>query len=150
MSEIINHKSDGKALSKDDGFYLDCYGKQQPRMTTSGWKLLVEWKDGNSSWVSLNDMKDSYPLKTAEYSVMKKISTEPAFALWVPHVLQKWSWIINKVKSKYWKRTHKYGMLGLGLGLGSCVMRDGNCEGNCDGNCQGNCEGNCYWVTGIG
>ena len=51
MSEIINHKSDGKALSKDDGFYLDCYGKQQPRMTTRGWKLLVEWEDGNSSWV---------------------------------------------------------------------------------------------------
>ena len=51
MSEIIDHKSDGKALSKDDGFYLDCYGKQQPRMTTRGWKLLVEWEDGNSSWV---------------------------------------------------------------------------------------------------
>ena len=110
MSEIIDHKSDGKALSKDDGFYLDCYGKQQPRMTTRGWKLLVEWKDGNSSWVSLNDMKDSYPLETAEYSVMNKISTEPAFAWWVPHVLRKRSRIINKVKSKYWKRTHKYGI----------------------------------------
>ena len=36
MSEIIDHKSDGKALSKDDGFYLDRYGKQQPRMTTCG------------------------------------------------------------------------------------------------------------------
>ena len=65
---------------------------------------------GNSSWVSLNDMKDSYPLETAEYSVMNKISTEPAFALWVPHVLQKRSWIIYKVKSKYWNHTHKYGI----------------------------------------
>jgi hypothetical protein len=34
MNEITDHKSDGKALSKDDGFYLDCYGKHQPRMTT--------------------------------------------------------------------------------------------------------------------
>jgi hypothetical protein len=110
MSEIMDHKSDGKALSKDDRFYLDCYGKQQPRMTTCGWKLLVEWKDGNSSWVSLNDMKDSYTLETAEYSVMNMISTEPAFAWWVPHVLQKRSWIINKVKTKYWKHTHKYGI----------------------------------------
>jgi hypothetical protein len=67
-------------------------------MTTHGWRLLVEWKDGNSSWVTLNDMKDSYPLETAEYSVMNKISTEPAFAWWVLHVLQKRSWIINKVK----------------------------------------------------
>ena len=49
MSEIIDHKTDGKALSKDDGLYLDRYGKQQPRMTTRGWKLLVEWRDGNSS-----------------------------------------------------------------------------------------------------
>ena len=89
MSEIIDHKSNGQASSKDDGFYLDRYGKQQPRMITSGWKLLVEWKDGNSSWVSLNDMKDSYPLETAEYSIMNKISTEPAFAWWVPHVLRK-------------------------------------------------------------
>ena len=72
--------------------------------------MLVEWKDGNSSWVSLNDMKDSYPLETAEYSIMNKISTEPAFAWWVPHVLRKRSRIINKVKSKYWKRTHKYGI----------------------------------------
>ena len=70
----------------------------------------MEWKDRNSSWVSLNDMKDSYPLETAEYSDMNKISTEPAFAWWVPHVLQKRSRIINKVKSKYWKRTHKYGI----------------------------------------
>ena len=79
-------------------------------MTTCGWKLLVEWKDGNSTWVSLNDMKDSYPLETAEYSIMIKISTEPAFAWWVPHVLRKRSGIINKVKSKYWKQTHKYGI----------------------------------------
>ena len=101
MSEIIDHKSDGKALSKDDGCYLDRYGKQQLRMTTCGWKLLVEWKDGNSSWVSWNDMKDSYPLETAEYSVMNKILTEPAFAWWVPHVLQKRSQIINKVWQPY-------------------------------------------------
>ena len=70
----------------------------------------MEWEDGNSSWVSLNDMKDSYPLETAEYSVMNKISTEPAFAWWVPHAFQKRSRIINKVKSKYWKCTHEYGI----------------------------------------
>ena len=79
-------------------------------MTSSDWKLLVEWKDVNSSWASLNDMKDLYPLETAEYSVMNKITTESAFAWWVPHVLRKRSQIINKVKSKYWKCTHKYGI----------------------------------------
>ena len=107
MSEIINHKSDGKVLSKDDGFYLDCYGKQQPRITTCGWKLLVEWKDRNSSWVTLNDMNDSYPVDTAEYSVMNKISTEPAFAWWVPHVLWKRSWIKNHM-TLYLLITHRH------------------------------------------
>ena len=55
-------------------------------------------------------MKDSYPLETAEYSVLNKISTEPASAWWVPHGLRKRSRINNKVKSKYWKDTHKYGI----------------------------------------
>ena len=35
MSEIIDHKYNGQALSKVDGFYLDHYGKQQPRMCGS-------------------------------------------------------------------------------------------------------------------
>ena len=83
---------------------------QPTQMITSGWKLLVEWKDGNSSWVSLSDMKDSYSLETAEYSIMNKILTEPAFAWWVPHVLRKRNQKINKVNSKYWKRTHKFGI----------------------------------------
>ena len=32
-----------------------------------------------------------------------------AFVWWVPHVMNKRSWIISKVRSKYWTRTHKYG-----------------------------------------
>ena len=35
---------------------------------------------------------------------------EPAFAWWVPLVLKKRNWILVKVKSKYWLRTHKFGI----------------------------------------
>jgi hypothetical protein len=38
------------------------------------------------------------------------IAEQPAFAWWVPYVLRKRERIIQKVKSQYWKHTHKYGV----------------------------------------
>ena len=55
-------------------------------------------------------MKDSFPVQTAEYSVLSKLSQEAAFAWWVPFVLKKQNRIISKIKSKYWTRTHKFGI----------------------------------------
>ncbi len=77
-------------------------------MTTRGWKLLVEWKDSNMSLVTLKDMKESFPIETAEYAVANKIVHKPAFAWWVPETLRRRHRIIEEVKSKYWKRTHKF------------------------------------------
>ena len=53
-------------------------------------------------------MKDSYPVYLSEYAVTNKIQDEPTFAWWVPYVLRKWKRIIDKLKSKYWEKTHKY------------------------------------------
>jgi hypothetical protein len=79
-------------------------------MTTKGWKLLVEWRDGTTDWLPLKDLKESYPVQVVEYAVANKIAEQPAFAWWVPYVLRKRERIIQKVKSRYWKRTHKYGV----------------------------------------
>ena len=38
------------------------------------------------------------------------IANEPAFAWWVPHTLRKKRRILSKIKTKYWQRTHKYGI----------------------------------------
>jgi len=65
LSEIIDHKSDGSAVRKDDGFETTKDGQVRPRYTTKGWKLLVSWKDGSTSWVPLKDMKDSFPVEVA-------------------------------------------------------------------------------------
>jgi hypothetical protein len=111
LSEIIDHKSDGSAVRKDDGFETTKDGQVRPRYTTKGWKLLVSWKDGSTSWVPLKDMKDSFPVEVAEYAMVNKIIEEPAFAWWAKHVLRKRDRIIKKVKSRYWDRTHKYGIL---------------------------------------
>ena len=80
MSEITDHKTDGTAVSKDDGLETMWNGQQRPRHTTRGWKLLVQWKDGSMSWVPLKDMKESHPIEVAEYAVVNNIVEEPAFA----------------------------------------------------------------------
>jgi hypothetical protein len=97
LSEIIDHAKDRRAMSKDNGTYVDKHGKPRPRITTQGWQLLVEWKDGTSSWVSLKDVKELSPIEAAEYAVANKISEEPAFKWWVEETLRKRHRIINKV-----------------------------------------------------
>ena len=72
--------------------------------------MIVQWKDGSTTWVSLKDIKESYPVQVADYCVHSLISAEPAFAWWVPYVLKKRNRIIAKIKSKYWIHTHKFGI----------------------------------------
>ena len=62
------------------------------------------------NWIALKDLKESYPVQVAEYSVDARILMEPAFAWWVPYMLKKHNRIVAKVKSKYWIRTHKFGV----------------------------------------
>ena len=57
--------------------------------------------------MALKDIKEAYPVQLSKYAVEANISTEPAFACWVPHTLIKRNRIIEKVKSKYWLKTHK-------------------------------------------
>ena len=72
--------------------------------------MLVQWKDGSSNRVNLKDMKESYPVDTMEYAIKHNIHEEPAFAWWVPFVKRKRTAIISKATTKYWDRTHKYGI----------------------------------------
>ena len=66
--------------------------------------------DGSTNWVSLKDIKESYPVEVAEFALATRISMEPAFAWWVLFVLKKRNRILAKVKSKYCLRTHKFGI----------------------------------------
>jgi hypothetical protein len=109
MKEIVDNRSDGSTVPVDDAYYVDPNCQTTRWMTTKGWKLLVEWKDGSADWLPLKDLKESYPVQVADYAVANKIAEQPAFALWVPYVLRKRERIIQKVKSWYWKCTHKYG-----------------------------------------
>jgi hypothetical protein len=110
LSEIVDHRTNGHAILKDDGFVEDRYGKRHPRISTRGWDLQVEWRDGSTTWVPLLELKESNPIEVAEYAVANKIAEDPAFAWWVCKALRKRDRIIKKVKARYWAKTHKFGI----------------------------------------
>ena len=110
LKEIVDHRMTDEATPKEDGFVIDAQGRQRPKITTKGWDLQVEWSDGSTSWVPLSDLKESNMLEVAEYAVASRIADEPAFAWWVRPTLRRRDRIIKKAKTRYWKRTHKYGV----------------------------------------
>lgn len=110
LNEIMDHKRDGTAIRQSNGFIISSNGNRTPKRTTKGWTLLVEWKDGSVDWVPLVDLKEAYPVLVAEYAIANGIAEEPAFKWWVHKVLRKRDRLISKVKSKYWRTSHKFGI----------------------------------------
>ena len=110
MDDIIGHRSNEHAVKQQDAFIVTKTGTKRRKETTKGWELLVRWKDGRTDWIALKDVKESYTVQVAEYAVLACISKEPAFAWWASSVLKKHNRIIAKTKSKYWLRTHKFGI----------------------------------------
>ena len=110
LNEIIDHRKSDDAIKIEDGLYISKSGKTKQRITTKGWELCVQWKDGSTVWIALKDLKQSYPVETMDYAKSVGIKNEPAFAWWIPYTDRKRKAILSKVKSKYWQRTHKYGI----------------------------------------
>lgn len=69
ICEIIDHKTDGSAVHADDMTLTHKDGKVTQRHTTKGWWLCVWYRDESILWVKLKDLKNSNPLKLAEYAV---------------------------------------------------------------------------------
>ena len=107
---IVDHRTDGSEVKMQDAFITTRNGNQRRKETTKGWEILVQWKDGSTTRITLKDMKNSYPVQLAEYAMQTRIAAEPAFGRWVKHVLKKKNRIIGKLKTKYWVRTHKFGV----------------------------------------
>ena len=55
-------------------------------------------------------MENSYTVQMTEYAVHRCISGDPIFVWWIRHMLAKRNRIIGNMKSKYWVRTHKFGI----------------------------------------
>ena len=85
LEAIIDFKKDEAiAVPIQDKYVVTRSGRRRLRKTTSGWKLLVRWRDGHEAWIALKDLKESNPDETAEFAKSKGIDLEPAFAWWVP------------------------------------------------------------------
>ncbi len=81
------------------------------RITTLGWHVFCQWKDGSISWEKLSDVKESHPLQMAEYAISMGVDHKPSFNCWVQHTLMKHDSIIALVKmrsARYLKRTHDF------------------------------------------
>ena len=109
LSAIIDHKKDDTAVHIDDK-YIVKGNRKSLRVSTKGWYLCVEWKNGTTSWERLKDLKESNPVEVAEYAVANKLVEEPAFAWWVPYTLKRRDRIIAAVNKRYFKITHKFGI----------------------------------------
>ena len=110
FQDIVGHRKNANALEKQDGFCTSWNGNKTPKQTTKGWEIAVEWATGDISWIPLRIIKQSHPVELAEYAVAQKIDQEPAFNWWVRNVLQKRNRVIAKIKKKYWRTTHKFGI----------------------------------------
>jgi len=111
LDKISDHRKDKTAYTKDDGYVISHNGNKTSRQTTQGWQPSVQWKGGTSDWIALKDLKASNPIELAESAVGNKLVEEPAFRWWVKDALRTRNRIISKVKSRYWKTTHKFGIV---------------------------------------
>jgi hypothetical protein len=100
LDEIVDHRQTSVPL-ESDVTHVKIRGRQHPIRTTKGWELCVLWKNGDTSWEQLKDMKEANPIETAEYAVAKGISNAPAFNWWALHTLKKRDVIISAVRARF-------------------------------------------------
>jgi hypothetical protein len=77
INEIEDHRIIDDAIPIDQGTFPTHSGMKGRRRMTKGWELSVRWKDGSSSWISLTDLKDTYPVDLADYAIANWIQDEP-------------------------------------------------------------------------
>ena len=70
----------------------------------------MRWKDGSKSWIHLKYLKESNPVKLAEYTNARGIADEPTFKWWVPYTMRKRDIVLSALKSRLRKTTHKHGI----------------------------------------
>jgi hypothetical protein len=78
--------------------------------TTKGWQICIAWTDGSTSWHTLADIKNSYPIQLAEYAIRHNLQDEPAFAWWVKTTMKRKESFIGAIKARYAKCSHKFGI----------------------------------------
>ena len=65
LDEIIDHRVLNNAIPKEKGTYKTRIRITRNKPTTRGWEICVQWKTGDTDWVSLKDLRDLFPIESA-------------------------------------------------------------------------------------
>ena len=95
LDDIINYRKNGNAVHKYDAFVDNFTRIKQKNMIMKGWDICVRWKYGSTDWIVLRDIKQSYPIELAGFSLMHGIHEDRDFAWWVTYVEKKRKTIIS-------------------------------------------------------
>ena len=68
FKEIISHRKGPKAIDEADQYRPGRSGNAAKKKTTAGWDLEIKWVDGSTSWLPLNDLKETNAVETAQYA----------------------------------------------------------------------------------
>ena len=110
LNKTTNHRKSAMDVSIDDKFVVSKTGRKSLRKNNKVWDLLCLQKYGSTTWAPLKDLKESNPVDIAEYVVGNKIPEETAFSQWVTYTLKKQNHIFAKVKARFLKKSHKFGV----------------------------------------
>ena len=111
LKENNNKCKEASEISRADKFMTNKSENVHAKKTPIGWILQLEWKGGSSKWVPLVDLNHSNPVEFSEYAVANQLQEDPAFKWWVKYALCWQDQIISKVKTRYWRKTHSFGII---------------------------------------
>jgi hypothetical protein len=81
FEEMMDHWTDGLEVKQQDAFIAARAGTEHCRETTKGREILIQWKDGRTTWVALKDTKNSCPVQLAERVAQRRVAGK-GNALW--------------------------------------------------------------------
>ena len=79
LDTIIDFKKDETAVPKSEQYIITKSGQKHMRKTTTGWKLLVLWKNGTEQWMPLSVLKESNPVDVTDCTKAVGIDHKPVF-----------------------------------------------------------------------
>ena len=72
FSEIIGlRRDDNVAVPRSRETVTSFNGQTRNVITTKGWDVHVKWQGQSTSWLSLNVVKESYPVELADFAYMQ-------------------------------------------------------------------------------
>ena len=76
MDSVVDYRRNDHVLTIQDQKIM-VEGRPSLQRSTVGWFIFTQWKDELTSWEKLSDIKECYPVETAEYTVAQGINHEP-------------------------------------------------------------------------